>query len=167
MPVRPTETNSTNKAKPTKSLKDMGVDESVLEIGIKAGAFLAVKKQQDALGKELDKSKVVIKDFMESDNPNLLVNGKHKEIYAPLGDGVNEAFIQLQTKESIKLVDNIIPVLRAKLGDKAETFIHTQEVLQAGALESLHKMGLLDDKDILDLTSVTETKSLIVKLNKK
>ena len=165
MPVRPT--NKSSSGEPAKRRADLGVDEEVLNIGLKAGEFLSVKKQQDNLGKTLEKHKVVIKDFMESDNPNILVNGKHKEIYAPMGDGTSEVFIQLQAKESVKVVDNIIPILRAKLGDKVETFIHKVEVLQTGTLESLYKMGLIDDKDILDLTSTTESKSLIVKLNKK
>jgi hypothetical protein len=95
------------------------------------------------------------------------LNGKHKELYAPLGDGVNEIFFQLQCRESVKTVPNIIELVRKKLGATAESYIMKVEVLHDTALQSLLNSNLITDADILEWTTTSETYALNVKVNKK
>jgi len=135
------------------------------ELAKKGANYVRLKKEETnikgSIKKENDEIKSIIKSDISYD-----INGKHKEVIAPLGDGMNEVFFQIQTKESISMVDNIVDLVRKKLGDKADTFIMKVEVLHENSLEAMKNQGLITDQDIIDWTSVKATESLVVKMNK-
>ena len=159
MPVRKSEVPSVDDA-PVVKKKD-----AISELAELWVNYVRLKNEGDKIAKEVTKQKGVIKDkftHVEYD-----INGKHKEIYAPAGDGLNEVFIQLQMRESVSAVSNVVDLVRQKLGDKADTFIMKVEVLHDTALEAMLNQGLITQKDILDWTTTKEVESLIVKVNKK
>lgn len=127
-----------------------------------ATKYLALGEQSKVLTAEQGKLKKEIKEIM-TDPQVYEENGKHKEVTIPLGDGKNEIFVQVQVAESISTVDNIIGLIRKKLGAKAETYITTVEVLHNNALDNMYKSGLITEKDILDWTTTSESERLIVK----
>lgn len=135
------------------------------ELAKKGANYVRLKKEETKIKGEIKKENDDIKNVIKSDIP-YDVNGKHKEVTAPLGDGMNEVFFQIQTRESISMVDNIVDLVRKKLGDKADTFIMKVEVLHENSLEAMKNQGLITDQDIIDWTSVKETESLVVKMNK-
>lgn len=142
------------------------VPEGLMEIATLGANYVRLKKDETKLKAEITKQNGIIKDKVTNSELYEL-NGKHKEVYAPLGDGMNEVFVQIQTRESVSTVDDIIARVRQKVGDKAENFIMVREVLHDNALEAMLNQGLITNDDILEWTSVKETESLIVKINKK
>lgn len=141
-------------------------NEQIYELAKKGANYVRLKKDETKLKKEIKTENEDIKKIVK-ENPSLYeLNGKHKEVTAPLGDGVNEIFIQIQTRESISTVDNIVDLVKQKLGDKADNFIMQIEVLHSNALEAMLNQGLITEQDILDWTTTRETESLIVKANK-
>ena len=164
MPVRgekPTE----EKIVADKSVHE-GVSPEVLELAGIGAEYLRLKKNEAKLKKDIEGKNKLIKEKL--DKPEVYdLNGKHKELYAPLGDGVNEIFFQLQCRESVKTVPNIIELVRKKLGATAESYIMKVEVLHDTALQSLLNSNLITDADILEWTTTSETYALNVKVNKK
>tara|TARA_Y100000034_G_scaffold29728_1_gene36172 strand:+ start:49412 stop:49882 length:471 start_codon:yes stop_codon:yes gene_type:complete len=142
-------------------LKDNEAD--VARIG---AVYLRKKKDEKDVKSEIEKMKKELKGFFTKYPDLVKKNGKHLEIFADLGDNANEVFIQLQHRESVSTVDNIIDLVKAKLGKKADQYIRTVEVLHDNALESMLSNELIDEDDLLDWTKTKETKSLIVKANK-
>lgn len=165
MPVRD------NKPKDQKLVSDKSRHEKVegrlIELGVVAADYLRVKKEQDKLAKQVKEKNTKIKQLGEENADLFVKNGAHREVYAPLGDGVNEIFIQFQHKESVSLVSNAVDLIRQKLGKKADNYIMTVEVLHENALQAMRNAGLITDQDILDLTVSKSSESLIVKANKK
>lgn len=115
-----------------------------------------------AIDTEQKKRKSVIIDLLEDPEVGE-TNGKHKERTFDLVGTDNKLLVQLQTTESISTVDNIIDLLRDKVGSEVESFITTVEVLSETALESLLNRGLITEQDILDWTKVKTTNRLIIK----
>jgi len=163
MPVRKETSKEEFKADPS---KHDGVSENILELARIGAEYLRLKKDEAKLKKDLDGKNKDIKSKL--DNPEVYeLNGKHKELYAPLGDGVNEIFFQLQCRESIKTVPNVIELIRKKLGATAESYIMKVEVLHETALQSLLNSQLITNDDLLEWTTTAETYALNVKVNKK
>ena len=135
------------------------------ELAKKGANYVRLKKDENKIKGEISKENAEIKQIIKSDI-QYEINGKHKEITAPLGDGLNEVFFQIQTRESISMVDNIVDLVKSKLGKKADNFIMKVEVLHENSLEAMKNQGLITDQDIIDWTSVKETESLIIKMNK-
>lgn len=163
MPVRdgnnqPTETSRTG----TTPKRDR-----LVEIGQIGAMYLRLKKEEKDLSAKIAKENTKLKEISVKEVELFTPNGKHKELYAPLGDGINELFIQIQMRESISMDADIIAKVREKLGKKADNFIMITEVLHQNSLESMLNQGLITPQDILDWTSTRTTKSLIVKANKK
>lgn len=131
---------------------------------ISAGKYAHINEQIKELKKEQDSLKVTIKELINDPEIHNL-NGKHKERVLPLGDGKHELFVQLQIAEQVNPIDNIIEVLRDKLGDKVEPFIIKTEILQDNALEGLYNQKVLSQPEILDLVNTKETERLIIKVN--
>ena len=136
------------------------------ELAKKGANYVRLKKDETKIKGEISKENTQIKAVI-NDNPTLFVlNGKHKEVTAPLGDGMNEVFFQIQKRESVSMVDNVVDLVKQKLGAKADNFIMKVEVLHENSLEAMKNQGLITDQDIIDWTSVKETESLIIKMNK-
>lgn len=143
-----------------------GTDDRLLQLAQQGANYLRLKKEDTKLAKEIKEQGDKIKTAV--DDPTLYsLNGKHKEIYAPLGDGMNEVFFQLQCRESVSTVPNIVELLRQKLGAKAEAYIMKVEVLHDSTLQSLLASGDITNDDILEWTTTKETYALSVKMNKK
>lgn len=150
---------------PTK-FSDMGDSDKLHDLAKRGLHYLSLKRKSDEIGEQISKEKDSIKkDFLESHLYDK--NGAHKEIYAPAGDGLNEVFIQIQARESISTVANIVDLVKQKLGTKADAFLMVTEVLHKDALEAMFNQGLITKKDIQDWTVSKATESFIVKLNKK
>lgn len=129
-------------------------------------SYLSLKAQATKIKTETDKKNKEIKEkLVESELFD--VNGNHKELHVPAGDGLNEVFIQIQGKESVSMVNDVVAQVRAKLGKNAEAFIMKVEVLHSDALEAMHNQGLITDEDVEEWTEKKITESLIVKLNKR
>ena len=174
MPVRESDISQEEKGatKPTGRVTAVkpaegAIDKRLEDLALHGAVYLRLKNDATKLEKEVKKENEIIKAKAEECDDLMDVNGKHKEIYVPLGDGMNELFVQIQTRESVTVVDNIIQMVREKLGKKAENFIMTTEVLHESALEAMLNQGLISNADLLDWTSTKSTKSLIVKVNKK
>lgn len=131
-----------------------------------AGNHIGINSNIKTLTTQQDKGKKEIKELI-GDKDIYEVNGKHKEITLPAGDGKTEYFVQLQTATSVGVVANIISLMRAKLGAKAETYITTQEVLHSNAIESMYNSGLITEKDVKDWTTEKDTERLIVQIKEK
>ena len=136
----------------------------VSQMGIQ---YASKNKKIKDMQTDIAKDKVEIVSFIKENTDLFDVNGNHLEINAPAGDGLNEVFIQLQRKKSVSTVDNVIDVLREKLGSAVDNYITTVEVLHENALESMFNNGLITKKDIDKLVVEKTSESLIVKLNKK
>lgn len=141
--------------------------DKVIELAKTGAKYLRIKREIKDKTAEAKKENDLIKKTIKEDSSMFIVNGKHKELYAPLGDGVNEIFFQIQTAESVSMVDNALDLVKKKLGDKADNFIMTVEVLHENALEAMLNQGLIDENDVLDWTTTKTTERLIVKPNKK
>lgn len=127
-----------------------------------AGAYIATDGRIKEITKEKDGYKGEIKALIV--DPDVFeVNGKHKEIVLPAGDGKTQILVQLQVAESVSTVDNIIALVREKLGEKADNFITRVEVLNSDALDMMYNQGIISEQDILDWTTTKETERLIVK----
>lgn len=97
-------------------------------------------------------------------DPSLLAQvGEHRETIVPMGNGITEVLVRLQKATSVKVTDDALSVLRAKLGAVVDAYTITTVSLAPGALESLYTMGYITKQDVEDLTSVTSTESLIIK----
>ena len=141
-------------------------EDKLNELALLGVEYVRIKKDEKLLGEKVKTNNAIIKEkFLEYDDL-YVINGNHKEIYAPLGDGMNELFLQLQGKESVSMVDDVIAQVRKKLGKKAEDYINKVEVIHPTALESMKNAGLLTDADILELTVTKKSESLIIKINK-
>lgn len=141
-----------------------GIIDSVV-IAQKAVEYAKLKKAETELKGEIAKKNGELKGEFKSSGLGIM-NGKHLEYNAPLGDGVNEVFIQIQNKESVSMVDNIIGLVREKLGEKAEKYIYTQEVIHDNALEAMFNSGLITEEDVASWTTIKTVESLVVKVNK-
>lgn len=127
-----------------------------------AGNYSAIATEVKKLGATQDKYKKEIKEYME--DPDIYEkNGNHKEVTLPAGDGKTEYFVQVQIAESVSAVDNIIGLMREKLGEKAENFITTVEVIHPNAIESMYNQGLITEKNVTDWTTTKQVERLIVK----
>jgi len=136
------------------------------DLATKGAYYLRLKKDEKILSGKITVVNKEIKAAVK-DNLSLFdVNGNHYEISAPMGDGMNEIFIQLQNRESVSTVSNIIALVREKLGDKAENFIMRAEVLHNNALDAMLNQGLITNDDILDWTHTKTVESLVIKANK-
>lgn len=142
------------------------VEPKLLSLALEGSKYLRFKKEEKTLKGHIDKLNKTIKASFD-DESLYVMNGTHKEIYAPLGDGVNEIFIQMQGRQSVKTVPNIIELIRAKLGKPAESYIMKVEVLHDTALQSMLNSGLITNQDILDWTTNSTTYALNVSANKK
>ena len=125
-------------------------------------AYYALGKEEKKIKASKDKHNKEIKGLMLEEGL-YTKNGKHREHLTPLGDGVNNLLIQIQVAETIKPVDNVIDILRNKLGEKAEAFITKVEVLNPDAFESMLKMKLIKESELLDLVTSSTMEKLIVK----
>ena len=123
--------------------------------------YFALKKEEKALKAKVEKTNKEIKIFM-ADPEIYTKNGKHREYTTPMGDGKHNIVVQVQLAESIKPVDNLLDLVRAKLGDKAEQFVVKTESLVPNALESMLAMKLIKEKDVLEwVTSTTQERLTI------
>jgi len=141
--------------------------DKIIELAKIGAKYLRIKREIKDKTAEAKKENTLIKEAIKNDGIEFTVNGKHKELYAPLGDGVNEIFFQIQTAESVSMVDNVLDLVKKKLGDKADNFIMTVEVLHDNALEAMLNQGLITEQDVLEWTTTKSTERLIVKSNKK
>lgn len=147
-------------------IEEVQLNKQRYELAQKGANYIRLKKDEAKLKKDITTKNADIKKFVKS-NPDLYeINGKHKEVTLPMGDGMNEIFIQIQIRESISTVDNIIDLVKKKLGNKANNFIMKVEVLHKDALTAMFNQGLITNQDILAWTNSKETESLIVKANK-
>lgn len=152
--------------KPETPFKELSDKDKKLRLAQSGLSYLSKKRDADALAKKIKAENAEIKsNFMDSGLYE--INGKHKELYLPAGDGMNEVFIQIQGKESVSMVDNIVDLVRKKAGKKADNFIMTVEVLHENALEAMLNQGLITEKDLEEWLVKNTSESLIVKLNKK
>lgn len=127
-----------------------------------AGAYIATDGRIKDITKEKESYKKEIKELIV-DEDIFVQNGKHKEIQLPAGDGRTEILVQLQVAESVSTVDNVIALMREKLGEKAEMFIRSVEMPHDNAIETMYNQGLITEQDVMDWTSTKETERLIVK----
>ena len=135
-------------------------------LALKGAEYLRLKKDEKKIKAEIARGNTSIKTLFKANLDITDKNGNHREIYAPLGDGINQIFIQLQNRQSISLVSNILDKVKDKLGAKASKYIQKIEVLQNGAVEAMLVNGEITEDDVLDWTTTKETESLIVKANK-
>lgn len=152
--------------KTTIKAKPVPVEAELLEFATLGANYVRLKKEETKLKADITKQNTIIKNKAEQSSL-FDMNGDHRELYAPLGDGLNEVFIQIQSRKSVSPVANIVQLVRDKLGDKADNFIMMKEVLHDTALEAMVNQGLITPQELLDWTTTNETKSLIVKVNKK
>ena len=146
----------------------INLKDKLIELGKIGANYLRLKGDEKKMKAEITKENTALKSVVKESPELFETNGKHKEVYAPMGDGINEVFIQVQKRESIKMVDNVVQLVKDKLGEgSADNFIMTVEVLHDNALEAMKNQGLISDEDILEWTTIKETESLIVKANKK
>ena len=143
-------------------------EERLILLGQKGAIYAGLKTKEKALAKEIKDKNTDIKSFTEANMDLLDVNGNHREVTAPIGDGVNELFVQVQTRKSTKPVDNIVALIKEKLGEeKAKNYINVVEVVPDNSLEAMFNNGDITKEELIDWTVTKETKSLIVKVNPK
>lgn len=152
--------------KPKVNFKKLSSEGKLEIIAQKGLHYLSLKREADGINGKIKKENAEIKNLVIDSNI-YDINGEHKEIYAPVGDGLNEIFVQVQKRTSVGYVDNIVDLVRQKLGAKADNFIMKVEVLHKDGLEAMFNQGLITKSDISDWTTQKESESLIVKLNKK
>lgn len=139
-------------------------EEIVNEIKTSAVYYKKIKTDIEKLAVDADELNKEIKEAIKQEGI-AEKNGAHLELTAPLGDGKQEVFVQLQRKQAVKTVDNIISLIRDKLGEKeAGHYIRTVEVLHDNALTTLFNNGLITADEVNDWTVVKESESLIVKI---
>lgn len=140
------------------------IEENKTALANKAVLYLSSKEKEKTGKDEQDKLKPEILSLLDAVPHEK--NGLHKEITLPLPDGKMQVFIRNQVAEKVKTVDNLIDLIKEKLGDKAGKFIYTTEVLHTNALENMLAEGLIDAADIQEWTSTLHQTSLIVKMSK-
>lgn len=138
--------------------------EDEVKLGMIGAKYLGLKADEKAIGDKIEVEKKAIKELMTK--VPLVGNGLHKETILLLTDGKTKILFRDQVSESVKTVDNIIDMVRAKLGKQADMYIQKVEVLQANALQNMYSAGLITDKDLADWTFSTQSHSLIVKKEK-
>ena len=144
---------------------DSSPDSSLVGLAVE---YLRYKKDEENAKKEKDKvKKKIVPEIKKPENHEKSPNG-HLEADLPLGDGLNNVFIQLQKRVSVAPVANALELLEQKLGKEAiEPYVVTQRVLHPNALEQLYMKEKLTAEDIEELTVERESEALIVKANKR
>lgn len=159
MPIRESNQGSGEAINPAPKGKRAKLEKLTLAVG----SYFSLSTRIKSLTADKEKDNKEIKKLI-ADPEVHEVNGNHKEVTLDAGDGKTKYFVQLQVAESTSTVDNIVALMREKLGEKAENFIVTREMLTEKALESAYNQGLIKEKDILDWTVTKEVERLIVKV---
>jgi len=71
--------------------------------------------------------------------------------------------IELQETKKITEKDDIVELLREKLGEQLDMYVYTEEKLHTGAIEQLLKEELLTKEDLEDLVNVEKGQKRIIK----
>jgi hypothetical protein len=137
--------------------------EDEIALGMAGAAYLSVKESEDALALKKKASRTEIERLLESPEIPLQMNGAHREITVQIPGTDVSIFFQKQHRESVCTVDNILDVIKNKLGDKADRFIVQIPTLASNALEQMLLEGLITNTDLEEWTVTKVSTALIVK----
>lgn len=126
---------------------------------LKISAMSKLKLDEEIKKLTARKEKIVKEIFAKAEKNFMLVedsNTGNRETYLDLGEG-RKILIQLNKgKSKVVPVDNAIPMLREKLGEKLDPYTYTEEFLHDGAIETMVKANLLDNEFLKELLTEKE-----------
>jgi hypothetical protein len=143
------------------------VDEFESNIARVAAHYLNLKAEEKGQAAALEKHKKTLREALYSGHLNTESYDGHVHAILTLQDGTTQIKVKDQNSDRVSKVDNIVDLLREKLGDEAESYIVKTETIQDKALEQLFAAGKISEDDLREWTVVKSIKSLIVEKVKK